>query len=169
MLSKLWAYYNEEEDFSEISTAKGSWNSIIAQVISNQSEKRYHQIRSCVVLATTVLFYVHPQMKATLSPALIKDFSLPPGSTPGFIQFWPWLLDWTHWLKGNFNDLLSQVLIRCWQTALCGTGHSWGPEWTELGGLLPLRWVKAWAAHSADRVQQVSLRSTVCAPWWHHL
>lgn len=41
----------------------------------------------------------------------------------GFIQSWPWLLDWTHWLKGNFNDLLSQVLIRCWQTALCGSAE----------------------------------------------
>ena len=68
----------------------------------------------------------------------------------GLIQSQPWLLDWTHWLKENFNDLLSQVLIRCRQTALCGTGQGWGPERTELAGLLPLAWVKGWTAHSAD-------------------
>lgn len=81
MLLILWVYYNEEEDFSETSTAKGSCNSITTQVISNQSKKRYHQICSCVLLTTTVLFCVHPQMKATLSLVLIKGSLLPPGST----------------------------------------------------------------------------------------
>lgn len=65
----------------------------------------------------------------------------------GFIQSRPWLLDWTHWLKGNFNDLLSQVLTRCWQTALCGTERGWWPKWTEPAGHLLLGWVKEWETH----------------------
>lgn len=82
-----------------------------------------------------------------------------------FIQSRPWLLDWTHWLKGNFNDLLSQVLIRCWRTALCGTGHSWGREWTELAGLLLLRQVKGRAVDTvqAQRLTSFPLEHKLCS------
>lgn len=83
----------------------------------------------------------------------------------GFIQSWPWLLDWTHWLKGNFNDLLSQVLIRCWQTALRGAGQGRGPERTKLAGLPPLGRVKGWAAHMAKTHRSTSfpLEHSLCA------
>lgn len=44
------------------------------------------------------------------------------------IQSPAWLLDWNHWLEGNFNDLLSQVLISCWQTVCPGTKRVGGIE-----------------------------------------
>ncbi len=144
----------------EILTAQASWNSIPTLV-----KKKHHQICSCVVLTATVLFSVHLRMKATLSPILIKgSCSHRAPRWFGFIQSRPWLFDWTHWLKGNFNDLLSQVLIRCWQTALCGTGQGWGPEWTELAGLLPLGWVKGWAAHRVQTHRSTSfpLEHSLC-------
>lgn len=83
------------------------------------------------------------------SPVPIKGSLLPRGCTlyTGFIQSLPWLLDWTHWLKWDFNDLLSQVLIRCRQTALCGTGQGWRPGRTEFAGLQPA-WMgpRCWTA-----------------------
>lgn len=108
---------------------------------------------------------MHLRMKATLPPILIKgSCSHRAPRWFGFIQSRPWLFDWTHWLKGNFNDLLSQVLIRCWQTALCGTGQGWGPEWTELAGHLPLGWVKGWGAHRAQTHRSTSfpLEHSLC-------
>lgn len=114
------------------------------------------------------VLYILLKVKAKLRPILFTPTRC--HAAFGSNQSQPLLLDWTRWLEGNSNDLLSQVLTRCWQTPLCGTEQGWWPKWTELTGLLLLSWAKMWAAHGTDAPQwQMFLWSTVCAVLWHHL